>query len=207
MQDQISTVFVVDDDEAVRDSLTALLESDGLSVRTFEAATPFLEFYDPQVAGCLALDIHLPDMNGLDALRRLREIPADRLMVIMITGEGDIGTAVAAMKIGAADFIEKPFDHEEFLKRVHALLAESEARRQRGESLDGINARVGDLTPRERDVLNQLVDGHPNKVIAYNLGISARTVELHRARVMQKMEARTVSHLMRMAAEAGLLED
>ncbi len=207
MENQTSTVFVVDDDEAIRDSLAALLESDGLNVQTFEAATPFLDFYDPQVAGCLALDVHLPDMNGLEALRRLREIPADRLMVIVITGQGDIETAVAAMKGGASDFISKPFNDEEFLERVHALLAESEERRQRGETLDGIRARVAELTPRERDVLDQLVDGHPNKVIAYNLGISARTVELHRARVMQKMEARTVSHLMRMAAEAGLLAE
>lgn len=205
MDEKLSTVFVVDDDEAMRDSLEALLESAGLTVLSFEAATPFLDAYDPSEPGCLALDVHLPDMNGVDVLRRLKAMPADRLTVIVITGAADVQTAVAAMKIGAEDFIEKPFDDEAFIERVETLLEEARTRGQKEDARAAAAGRIDELTPRERDVLLEIVDGHPNKVIAYHLGISPRTVELHRSRVMQKLEARSASQLVRIALESGLV--
>ena len=197
-------VFVVDDDAAARDSLGVLLESAGLTVETFASALDFLDAYDPSAPACLALDVRMPDIDGLEALRRLRAMPADQLKVIMITGHGDIDMAVAAMKAGAADFIEKPFDDEQFLERVQTLVAETAELSQRHQSDTETRARLAELTPRERDVLDQVLDGHPNKVIAYNLGISARTVEIHRGRVMQKMQARTLSQLLRMVLRAGV---
>lgn len=197
-------MFVVDDDDAIRDSLEALLESVDLEVRSFAAAKPFLDAYDPSEAGCLALDVHLPDMNGVEVLRQLRAMPADRLKVIVITGDGDIEMAVEAMKIGASDFIEKPFDDEAFLERVRALLDEAVDSSRDADMRDEATARLDALTPRERDVLLEIVAGHPNKVIAYHLGISPRTVELHRARVMQKFEATSASQLVRLALQAGV---
>jgi len=206
-QDQQATVFVVDDDDALRDSLEALLESAGMSVRSYASAPEFLEDYDPREAGCLALDNRMPGMSGIDLLQRLRDLPADRLRVIMITGHGDIDTAVAAMKAGAVDFIEKPFADEDFIERVQEHLSAAEAKRRHDEGDDAIKARLDELTPRERDVFDQIVEGHPNKIIAYHLGISTRTVEVHRARVMQKMAARTLSQLVRMALRVGAVKD
>lgn len=200
------TVFIVDDDEAVRDSLGALVESAGFSTESFESGIAFLKQIAPGQTGCVLLDVQMPDLGGLEIQARLAASHAG-LRVIIVTGHGDVPLAVKAMKAGAFDFIEKPFDDESLIDCVRRALAEVErsADRNRGgetaaSGLDGL----GQLTPRERDVLHQLIIGNPNKVIAYELGISPRTVEVHRARVMEKMQARNLSHLVRMALAAGI---
>ena len=196
------TVFIVDDDEAVRDSLGALIESAGLAAESFASGTAFLEGVPPGQSGCVLLDVQMPDLGGLEIQERLAASHAS-LRVIIVTGHGDVPLAVKAMKQGAFDFIEKPFDDDVLLDCVRRALAET-GRNQNSDGAAGGLDRFGQLTPRERDVLHQLLIGNPNKVIAYELGISPRTVEVHRARVMEKMQARNLSHLVRMAMAAGL---
>ena len=193
------TVFIVDDDDAVRDSLGALIESAGLTAESFATGTRFLDAIGPDRTGCVLLDVQMPDLGGLEIQERLAASQPG-LRVIIITGHGDVPLAVKAMKAGAVDFIEKPFDDGVLLDCVHRALAES----QRGEAAEAGLEGLGQLTPRERDVLLQLIVGNPNKVIAYELGISPRTVEVHRARVMEKMQAKSLSHLVRMALAAGV---
>jgi two-component system response regulator FixJ len=196
------TVFIVDDDDAVRDSLGALVESAGLTAESFASGMQFLDAIGPERAGCVLLDVQMPDLGGLEIQERLAaNQPA--LRVIIITGHGDVPLAVKAMKAGAVDFIEKPFDDGVLLDCVQRALAESQ-RGQVGEAAAAGIEGLGQLTPRERDVLHQLIVGNPNKVIAYELGISPRTVEVHRARVMEKMQAKSLSHLVRMALAAGV---
>ena len=196
-------VFVVDDDDAVRDSLQMLLESDGLSVEAFASGAEFLEADLSRRDGCLVLDVRLGDMNGLDLQKKLAALRI-ALPIILITGHGDIPMAVAAMKAGATDFIEKPFTDSVLLDSIRrALGAASPAA---GKALpDGESeSRIARLTPREREVLEHLTIGRPNKSIAAELGISPRTVEIHRARVMEKTGAKSLSHLVRMALAAGI---
>jgi two-component system response regulator FixJ len=196
------TVFIVDDDDAVRDSLGALVESAGLTAEPFASGIQFLDALGPERTGCVLLDVQMPDLGGLEIQERLAASqPA--LHVIIITGHGDVPLAVKAMKAGAVDFIEKPFDDGVLLDCVQRALAESQ-RGQAGEAAAAGLEGLGQLTPRERDVLHQLIVGNPNKVIAYELGISPRTVEVHRARVMEKMQAKSLSHLVRMALAAGV---
>lgn len=197
------TVIVVDDDEAIRDSLKAVLESAKLSVAVYDSGRSFLDGYERDGAACLLLDIKLPDMNGLELQQKLISEGID-LPVIVMTGYGDVPLAVKAMKAGAIDFIEKPIDRESLLKTVDNAL--DFARRPRRPQLasEELLAKFELLTPREREVLEQLVIGRPNKVIAYHLGISSRTVEAHRARVMKKMEARGLLHLVHMAMANGI---
>lgn len=200
-------VFIVDDDDAVRDSLEALVDSAGLAVESFSSGTMFLKAVAAERGGCVLLDVQMPDLGGLEIQARLAASHPD-LRVIIVTGHGDVPLAVKAMKAGAFDFIEKPFDDEALLECVRRALAETgPAANRREQPADGAESGLSgltQLTPRERDVLQQLIIGNPNKVIAYELGISPRTVEVHRARVMEKMQARNLSHLVRMALAAGL---
>jgi two-component system response regulator FixJ len=196
-------ILIVDDDPDVRDSLRALLESAGFTVREFEAAKNILA--DPAISqgACLIADIRMPDMDGLQLQEELarRQI---RLPVIIVTGHGDVPLAVRAMKAGAVDFMEKPCDGELMLDSVRRALALSKETRSHAQLADTAERQVALLTPRERDVLEHLVAGHSNKVIAYELGISPRTVEIHRAHLMEKMQARSLSNLIQMALAAGV---
>lgn len=193
-----STVFVVDDDDAVREAVGLLLRSNGFRVETKASAAEFLASYNPNRRGCLVLDVRMPGMNGMELQAKLA---ADRVCipVIIISGHGDIPMAVAAVQAGAVDFIEKPFDEGRLLATVKRALALDEERRREAAVATGAAARQSRLTAREREVLERVVAGDPNKVIAARLGISARTVEIHRARVMEKMRARSVAELVQMA--------
>jgi len=194
MPDRI--VHIVDDDEAVRQSLAFLLGSAGLTVRLYDSASAFLAGLSAVKSGCLVTDMRMPEMTGIELLQQLRA-KACRLPAIVITGHGDVPLAVEAMKAGAVDFIEKPFDQETILHAVQAALE----RGFEGEGRDdpAVAARLGTLSERERQVLEGLVAGHTNKTIAYDLGISPRTVEVYRANLMTKMGARSLSELIRMA--------
>jgi len=189
-------VHIVDDDEAVRQSLAFMLSSAGLAVRVYESASAFLAGLDTVQDGCLVTDIRMPDMTGIDLLRRIRA-KSRSLPAIVITGHGDVPLAVEAMKAGAIDFIEKPFDEEAILNAVKTALERAEGAPDG--DLAAIAARLQTLSERERQVLEGLVAGHPNKVIAATLGISPRTVEVYRANLMTKMEAKSLSELIRMA--------
>jgi len=189
-------VHIVDDDEAVRQSLAFLLSSAGHAVRLYDSATSFLAGLPGVKSGCVITDIRMPAMTGIELLHELKAKSCG-LPAIVITGHGDIALAVEAMKAGAVDFIEKPFDEEAILRAVQTALE----RGTDGEGGDGaaISARLASLSERERQVLEGLIAGHPNKTIAYDLGISPRTVEVYRANLMAKMEASSLSELLRMA--------
>jgi two-component system response regulator FixJ len=195
-------VHIIDDDAAVRDSLALLLDSAGVAAQTYESATAFLAAAPGLGAGCVLTDVRMPDLDGLALQRRLTEAGV-RLPVIVMTGHGDVPIAVAALKAGAADFLEKPFDDERLISAVRAALATSQAAQQQAVAAAGIAARLASLTPREREVLDLLVAGNPNKTIAYDLGASPRTVEVHRARVMEKMGVRSVAELVRLVLAAS----
>jgi two-component system response regulator FixJ len=194
-------VHVVDDDEAVRDSLSLLLESAGLTVRTYDSATTFLTALPNLAAGCVLTDVRMPGLDGLELQRRLTQLGV-RLPVIVMTGHGDVPIAVAALKAGASDFIEKPFDDVQLLAAISSALAASQRKLDEASAVAQITARIASLTPREHEVLDRLVAGQPNKMIAYDLGSSPRTVEVHRARVMEKMGVRSLPELVRMAIAA-----
>lgn len=196
------TIFILDDDAAVRDSLGMLIESAGYKAEAFASCREFLARPPFPPRSCLLLDIHMPEMSGLqlqdEMARRVLKLP-----VIVMTGQADVPVAVRAMKAGALDFIEKPFSDDVMLDSIrHALALAVPATRQGGDP--GIAKRFAELTPREHDVLLQMIAGNPNKVTAYNLGISPRTVEIHRARVMEKLAARSLSELVRMALAVGI---
>ncbi|KAA6186350.1 response regulator transcription factor [Thiohalocapsa marina] len=195
---QVTTVFVVDDDQAMRASLQWLIESIGMRVETFDSAQAFLDAYYPGRAGCLLLDVRMPGMSGLELQAYLtrREI---RIPVIIITGHGDVAMAVKAMKAGAVDFIEKPFDDEELLNSIRNALQHDEKQRALRAQRAAIAMRLAELTPREHEVMSMVTDGKSNKEIAAALGVSAKTVEVHRARVMDKMRANSLAELVRMA--------
>ncbi len=200
-------IHVVDDDPSIRHSLTLLIEGAGRPVAAFASGAAFFAGFDPADAACIVLDVRLPDMDGIAILRRLRQANPPP-PVLIITGHGDVPLAVKAMKAGAADFIEKPFNGETILARIEAVLTTPSAvAAGRDRRADEAAARLAALTPREREVLEKLVIGQPNKVIAYELGISPRTVENHRARVMEKTGAGSLSHLVRMAMAAGIDPD
>ena len=194
-------VHIVDDDAAVRQSLAFLLGSAGLAVRLYDSATAFLAGLPELKGGCLITDMRMPGMTGLELLHELRAKSCG-LPAIVVTGHGDVPLAVEAMKAGAVDFIEKPFDQEAILSAVQAALERTGG----GDNGDGqaIKARLGTLSERERQVLDGLIAGHPNKTIAYDLGISPRTVEVYRANLMTKMAARSLSELIRMAILADI---
>jgi FixJ family two-component response regulator len=196
-------IYLVDDDEAVRDSLSELLKARGHPVKAFATAGSFLAAFDPRMAGCVVLDVRLPDMDGLEVQQRLREAGLD-VPVIIITGYGDVPLAVSAMKAGAADFLEKPYRPQDILERVGRAVETRRSEREQDVAGEELRSRIASLTSREREVLEKLVLGHRNKVIAREFGISPRTVEAHRARVMAKMKADSLSHLVRMALTVGL---
>jgi two-component system response regulator FixJ len=200
-----AVVYVVDDDEAVRDSMAFLLRSAHLEVEVYESATAFLGKAFDAAAGCVVTDVRMPEMTGIDLVRRLKELGIN-LPVIVITGHGDVALAVEAMKAGAVDFIEKPFDDDVMLTAVRAALVRGESAGKRDAERAEIAERLKGLSGREREVLLGLVAGQPNKIIAHNLGISARTVEIYRANVMTKMRAPSLSDLVRMALIAGVSE-
>jgi RNA polymerase sigma factor (sigma-70 family) len=197
-----ATVFVVDDDQAMRTSLKWLIESTGMSVETFESADIFLASYYPGRAGCLLLDVRMPGMSGLELQTYLAR-EGYRLPVILITGHGDVSMAVKAMKAGAVDFIEKPFHDEDLLRSIRRALDDDERQRAGQAVRADIAARLAELTPREHEVMAMVTDGKSNKDIAAALGVSAKTVEAHRARVMEKMRADSLAELVRMALIAS----
>lgn len=199
------TVFVVDDDAAVRDALRFLMRSVGLTVDTFTSATEFLDAYRDDRPGCLVLDIRMPGMTGLELQDKLTE-RRSILPIIFITGHGDVPMAVEAMQAGAMDFIQKPFRDQDLLDRIHQAIDKDAKTRQSLSELAAIRTRLASLTPREREVMDLVVHGKANKVIAGDLDLSQRTVEIHRARVMEKMEASSLAHLVRMVLEVGELK-
>lgn len=192
-------VHIVDDDEAVRHSLAFMLGSAGLSVRLYESARAFLDLLDPSAHGCLVTDVRMPDMTGIELLAEIKA-KAPYLPAIVITGHGDIPLAVEAMKAGAVDFIEKPFEDEVLLKAVEAALKKIDG--DGDAQIQEVFSRLASLSERERQVLEGLVAGQANKVIAAARGISPRTVEVYRANVMTKMQAKSLSELVRMAVLA-----
>jgi two-component system response regulator FixJ len=199
-------VHVIDDDEAARQSLAFLLGTSGIQVQTHESAVAFLKAAtEVEVeGGCIITDVRMPEVSGIDLLRRLNELRLE-IPVIVITGHADVPLAVEAMKIGAADFLEKPFDDEMLLASVRSALDRQDRDRRRRAERAEIERRLAMLSNRERDVLEGLVGGRANKQIAFDLGISPRTVEIYRANLMTKMEAATLSDLVRMAVIAGIV--
>ncbi len=195
-----STVYVVDDDFGIRDSLTVLLKSYNFTVFAYGAGMEFLSACDGLDAGCLLLDVRIPDINGLDLLEKLGN-RHNRFPAIIMTGHADVPMAVRAMKAGAIDFVEKPFSDSDIVECVNRALAKCAAAPVNEVSVDSL---IADLTPREKEVLDHLVLGKQNKVIAYDLGISTRTVEIHRAQVMRKMRSRNVAELVRTTLGANL---
>lgn len=191
-------IHVIDDDGAVRDSLAFLMETAGLDVATYPSAPAFLSVVPERPRGCVVTDVRMPEMTGLDLLRKLKG-QRIAMPVIVMTGHGDVPLAVEAMKAGAADFLEKPFDDEVLLAAVRRALKREEAEYGHVAERTEINERIASLTPREAQVLEGLIAGHANKQIAFDLDISARTVEIYRANVMAKMQARSLSELVRMA--------
>lgn len=196
------TVFIVDDDEFVRDSLAALLLAKGMEAVPFASAEAFLLGYRPVASGCAIIDMRMPGMDGLTLLEHLRNRNIT-LPVIVVTGHGDVPLAVRAMKAGAADFIEKPYTNTAILDAVAKTLQAAPAGMLTDMDVADARSRIASLTGRERDILQQLIIGNPNKVIAFQLSISPRTVEIHRANLMKKMNADSLSHLIRMALAAG----
>ena len=197
--------YVIDDDEAVRESIDFLLRSAKLTVKTYESASAFLAVAPTINSGCVITDVRMPGISGIDLLRRLKELQI-RLPVIVITGHGDVPLAVEAMKFGAVDFLEKPFEDDVLLASVRAALNRSEASAQLETERAEIRARIATLTNREHEVLDGLVAGHPNKIIAFDLSISPRTVEIYRANVMTKMKAGSLSELVRLTLVAGVMK-
>ncbi len=196
-----ATVFIVDDDEAVRDSLGLLLRSVGYRARCYAGARDFLKAFDPRDYGCLVLDIRMPGMTGLELQKHLAEIGCN-IPIVFITGHGDIPMAVEAVRQGAVDFLQKPFQDQELVDRINdAMKLAAEQREGELERLEILD-RIESLTAREKQVMGQVVLGKANKVIAGDLGVSQRTVEIHRARVMEKMQANSLAHLVRMVMVA-----
>jgi len=192
-----STVYIVDDDQAIRHAMELLMRSVGLDYEIFHSGDDFLSNHSNDRAGCLVLDIRMPGLGGLELQEKLNE-SGSTLPVIFITGHGDVPMAVEAMQKGAVDFIQKPFRDQELLDRIGEALKTDQERRSAREEKTEVLIRIEKLTNRERQVLDLVVTGKPNKVIAYELGVSQRTVEIHRARVMEKMQAKSLADLVRM---------
>jgi len=204
MQQQAPTVFVVDDDEGVRNSLRFLLKSVGLQAQALASASEFLDTYQPSQRGCLVLDVRMPGMSGLELQQQLN-LRGAVIPVIFITGHGDVPMAVEAMQQGAFDFLQKPFRDQDLIDRIQRALERDGRNRAALDQHTRIRERLDSLTPREREVLALMTRGKPNKIMAAELGVSQRTVEIHRARVMEKSGAASLAQLVRMVLdlEAG----
>jgi two-component system response regulator FixJ len=202
MKEEPATVFIVDDDEAVRASLKLLLKTLGLPALAYASAQEFLAAFDPQRAGCLVLDIRMPTMSGLELQQELNARGA-LLPIIFITGHGDVPMAVEAMQQGAMDFLQKPFRDQDLIDRINKALERDRAGRELLSNRARIQARIASLSPREQEVLAQVTQGKINKVIAAELALSQRTVEIHRSHIMEKMGANSLAHLVRMVIDAG----
>lgn len=203
MEEIKARVYIIDDDDAVRDSLSLQLEATGYEVASFPSAIGFLALAASLQPGCVISDVQMPDMDGMELQQRLTEMKLD-FPVVIVTGHADVALAVRAMKAGAVDFIEKPFEGQAILDSIRH--AQTRFAAQRASAQAGATARekLSSLTPREREVFDEMVRGKQNKVIAYDLDISPRTVEVHRARVLEKLEARSLSELVRLALAAGV---
>jgi FixJ family two-component response regulator len=199
----IPTVFVVDDDAAIRKAVSRLLRSAGIAVADFASPTEFLAQYDPAMPGCLVLDLAMPGFDGLRLQTTLRET-GSTLPIIFLTGQGDVSKSVQAMKGGAFDFLTKPVNAKNLLPAIRAAIERNAVARQEQAKLSEICARLDTLTPREREVLEHIVDGKLNKQIAGDLGITEATVKMHRARVMVKMKVQSVAELARLAEQCGI---
>ncbi len=195
-------VFVVDDDSAVRDSIRFLLSSVGAPAITFESAQEFLDQYEGEPC-VLVLDVRMPGMSGLELQEELQKRGFSRVAIIFISGHGDIPMAVEALKRGAEDFLPKPFRDQELLDRITAATTRNQEQHSEAVAIEEIQSRIDSLTPREREVMTMVADGKANKVVAIDLGISQRTVEIHRAHMMEKMGVRTLAHLVRMLDKAS----
>ncbi len=201
MTNSQQTVFIVDDDEAVRDALSMLLDTIGQAYELYSSAPEFLESYDESKSGCLVLDIRMPRMSGLELQAKLNEKKA-MLPIIFITGHGDIAMAVEAMRRGGLDFIRKPFREQDLLDRINEALDIDAGKRKKGLDRQQLLGKIASLSAREREVFHLVADGEMNKVIAFDLGISQRTVEAHRSQVMKKLGVRTLAQLVRIKIEA-----
>ncbi len=197
-------IYVIDDDDAVRQSLEFLLKTASFTARGFDSAKAFLDVLPQGGSGCVITDVRMAGMTGIELLRHLKEIEID-LPVIVVTGHGDVSLAVEAMKIGAVDFLEKPFDDKLLLTAVRSALAGNALAAERKMQIAELQEKLDTLSTRERQVLEGLVAGKANKIIAFDLGISPRTVEIYRANVMTKLNANSLSDLVRMAMTAGIL--
>ena len=204
MPSETGTVHVIDDDDALRESLAFLLSTARIAVATYPSAAAFLEAIPTAELSCVITDVRMPGMSGIDLLKRLREMKID-VPVIVITGHGDVPLAVEAMKVGAIDFLEKPFDDEVLLASVRAAIERRGGAIKRDAERAEIESKLAGLSNRERDVLVGLVAGQANKQIAFDLGISPRTVEIYRANLMSKMQAGSLSELVRMALIVGMV--
>ena len=199
----LSTTYIIDDDRMARESLKWLIESAGLPVQVFDHGLEFLEQVDASMPGCVVLDVRMPDINGMELYTRLKQ--RDIMMpVIIVTGHADVAMAVRAMKAGAFDFIEKPYNDALMLERVQSAITDDQNKRRNQQRISAIKACAEQLTPREQEVMTFVLGSTQNKIIAIELGISIKTVELHRANLMAKMQARTSTELMRMALIAEL---
>lgn len=198
-------VHVIDDDDAARDGLEFLIDCAGIKVRSYESAVQFLDAVPTMERGCIVTDVRMPEMSGVELIGRLKTLGVTD-PVIVITGHADVPMAIQAMKQGVSDFIEKPFGDDAILGAIRTALARENGRREASAEADRVKARIETLSQREREVLDGLVEGHANKVIAFDLDISARTVEVYRANLMAKMHARSLSELVRMVTVARLGE-
>jgi two-component system, LuxR family, response regulator FixJ len=203
---QKGNVYVIDDDEAMRDSLNFLLDSAGYKVTLFETATSFLEALPSLAFGCVVSDVRMPGIDGIELLKRMKSANS-RFPILIMTGHGDVPLAVEAMKLGAVDFLEKPFEDEMLTAMIDGAIRQAEPAARNEAVTQDIAARVASLSPRERQVMEGLIAGLSNKLIAREYDISPRTIEVYRANVMTKMQANSLSELVRLAMRAGLLND
>jgi two-component system, LuxR family, response regulator FixJ len=199
-------VYVIDDDEAMRDSLSFLLESAGFDVTLFESALKFLDALPELAFGCVVSDVRMPGLDGIELLKRMKTRPG-AFPIIIMTGHGDIPLAVEAMKLGAIDFLEKPFEDDRLIAMIEMAIQQAEPAAKSEALTQDIVARIATLSPRERQVMDGLIAGLSNKLIARDYDISPRTIEVYRANVMTKMQANSLSELVRLAMRAGMLND
>src|SRR5580692_529147 len=199
-------VYVIDDDEAMRDSLNFLLDSAGLAVTLFETAQQFLDALPCLDFGCVVSDVRMPGIDGIELLRRMKASQS-KFPILIMTGHGDVQLAVEAMKLGAIDFMEKPFDDDRLTGMIEAAIRQAEPAAKDDTVTQNIVARIATLSPRERQVMEGLIAGLSNKLIARDYDISPRTIEVYRANVMTKMQAGSLSELVRLAIRAGVLKD